>query len=701
MGAEGGLRITAALTFCVILCTHQVTSTWPVPQRREAPRGSGLCCEVICSLFSLRPRSSTVLRGGGEAAEEGPAPPLLEEPSAEISTMRRAIEEAKRRRRSGSPTRGRPEFNATADREMRARKMLEDLRIKRHQRFDAARNGTRVRSKSAPSPVRPAPAGGIADFAGSGGWHVNSVSNSIWASEGGLRNSGDNSTVQLFNWSSLVSTAAIKTSASHDVLSHLRGGGEDGQVDFSAGEQERSLLSSGPRDEKGQRWDMKGWSGEDDHDQDQTNSDEREDTDDSVDDGAGRRREGSEDMEKVEGQANKPRLGMQDWKRSVTPAALEALEPLSADADASPSVVVGSERGISGKRVWRDLQDCGSAGSGFEESSAGSVVSSDPAVTTHVPGSRGAAQSGAAQESVLNKAKNGDVDAQVKVGLRLISAPPQKRNVARGLIWLKRAARAGSARAAFNVASICASSKGAGEGAEWRNDTVAMKYLRVACTRGYPPALYHLGARHLQGLGVDRSEAQAERLWRQAASLGNGDAMYRLGLLLLDRAQAVDVGLTTHSQAGDAIALNASTAEWTDGMALLEKAAKQGHVDAKFALGAMILGGLVNKSSDGTAEDVRQKRGVRLVREAAEEGVPGAQAAMARLLLEGRHGVSKDLVHAAYWVGQAANAGDAHSQLLYGCMYLDGFHYELKTAHKDARGNIRAQPGAILQARIS
>jgi TPR repeat protein len=228
-----------------------------------------------------------------------------------------------------------------------------------------------------------------------------------------------------------------------------------------------------------------------------------------------------------------------------------------------------------------------------------------------------------------------------------------------------------------------------------------MKYLRVACTRGYPPALYHLGARHLQGLGVDRSEAQAERLWRQAASLGNGDAMYRLGLLLLDRAQAVDVGLTTHSQAGDAIALNASTAEWTDGMALLEKAAKQGHVDAKFALGAMILGGLVNKSSDGTAEDVRQKRGVRLVREAAEEGVPGAQAAMARLLLEGRHGVSKDLVHAAYWVGQAANAGDAHSQLLYGCMYLDGFHYELKTAHKDARGNIRAQPGAILQARIS
>ncbi|MGB1601594.1 MAG: hypothetical protein ACPIOQ_53175, partial [Promethearchaeia archaeon] len=356
-----------------------------------------------------------MLRGGGEAAEEGPAPPLLEEPSAEISTMRRAIEEAKRRRRSGSPTRGRPEFNATADREMRARKMLEDLRIKRHQRFDAARNGTRVRSKSAPSPVRPAPAGGIADFAGSGGWHVNSVSNSIWASEGGLRNSGDNSTVQLFNWSSLVSTAAIKTSASHDVLSHLRGGGEDGQVDFSAGEQERSRLSSGPRDEKGQTWDMKGWSGEDDHDQDQTHSDEREDTDDAVDGGAGQRREGSEDMEKVEGQANKPRLGMQDWKRSVTPAALEALEPLSVDTDASPSVVVGSERGISGKRVWRDLQDCGSAGSGFEESSAGSVVSSDPAVTSHVPGSRGAAQSGAAQESVLNKAKNGDLDAQVKV----------------------------------------------------------------------------------------------------------------------------------------------------------------------------------------------------------------------------------------------------------------------------------------------
>jgi len=664
----------------------------------------------------------------------------------DVKQLRSVLEELKRRKqRSTSPgqsARGKPAFNQTADREMRGRRLVEEMRKQRIERFDNAREDViQARSKSAPSAARSARsqgANGISQFTGSGGWNLNSsVSFRIWGSEPQTRAAGNgtigNSTALFLNWTNLVSTAAIKTSASADVLSHLRGGsdtesdsdGDDAPSVHASTSSSLDTLMGTDSPIGGKKAAIKGAGkvalhGEEDvlSDEDETDADDEQEGD-SEDD---------EEDEKGEHADEEEAEGFE-------------LEPLSDDALVDTVQTHGGGGGgkeeIRGKSGTRDEEMLDAVDSDMSAVASQSDDDSNSNSNRHANGKidrkgphlrkgdtadptvkgKGATP----KVSLLKTAMAGDIEAQVKVGLRFISGPAAKRNPARGLMWLKKAARAGSARAAYNVASVCTSRTIAGrDNMLLYNDTVAVRYLRTAAKLDYPPALYQLGSRHLKGEGVEKSEDRALVLWRRAGKLDHEDARYRLGLLLVARAQVQrdrlksGGGEVAREEGGDVqmegqgggAEVAAADAEWKEGEKALRKAARGGHMQSKFVLGALLLGKLVEagKGVAGSAKEpkdelvARQKEGVKFLRQAATGGVVEAQTAMGRLLLQGLHGVDRNVVDAATWIGLAAEGGDAQSQLLYGCMYLDGFLRKLTRPLKE-NGVVKAHAGAVLQER--
>jgi hypothetical protein len=354
----------------------------------------------------------------------------------EIPQIRRAMEELKWRRRSASPhgMRGRPAFNATADREARVRKMLDEQRVKRHDRFAQVRDEVRhARSKSAPSPSPPLAArsrggGGIAQFAGSGGWNLTGVSDQIWATE---PRPGSNSTGTFLNWTSVVSRAIIKTSASADVLSHLRGGGSESESRDPDSDARRTALEADAWGDE----DSKDAEGDDDSDSSERAWNMNGATlpplsDSSVSDSASAA--GHQDASAADHGRSARRNRLQD--------------------EHSDEVMV--EQAAHGEPEGKEL--------GMDDSSV-SCVSAAAREGEHVVGEGASALHGAQpparvaaggdkergekvpreRASLLKKAAGGDVEAQVEVGLGLLSGPPAKRSPQRGLMWLKKAARAG------------------------------------------------------------------------------------------------------------------------------------------------------------------------------------------------------------------------------------------------------------------
>ena len=211
--------------------------------------------------------------------------------------------------------------------------------------------------------------------------------------------------------------------------------------------------------------------------------------------------------------------------------------------------------------------------------------------------------------------------------------------------------------------------------------------------------------------------------------LDHDAALYRLGLFLVTRAHKTRERMrgeevtdkmargegareeggahpdpTDHARAQAA----AAEAEWLEGNKCLRKASRLGHLEATFSLGALMLGQLVeervrsgsggDRGGSGEKTSARQKEGMKFLRQAADGGIAAAQTAMGRILLGGLHGVDRDVVEASSWVEVAAQNGDADSQLLYGCMWIDGFMRKLKKPLIED-GAIKAHAGAVVQER--
>lgn len=163
-----------------------------------------------------------------------------------------------------------------------------------------------------------------------------------------------------------------------------------------------------------------------------------------------------------------------------------------------------------------------------------------------------------------------------------------------------------------------------------------LKRSAVAATREYPHALHELGLLHERGLSdiIFRDVAYSVQLYAQASDLGYAPSAYRLGECF------------EYSYLGCKKDACTSIYYYTI-------AARQGSVDACFALSAWYLG----------ADDVQpdEEKAFYWARLAAQKGLAKAQFAMGYFADVGI-GRSKDHKDAIAWYQKAASQGDLQAQ---------------------------------------
>jgi uncharacterized protein len=171
---------------------------------------------------------------------------------------------------------------------------------------------------------------------------------------------------------------------------------------------------------------------------------------------------------------------------------------------------------------------------------------------------------------------------------------------------------------------------------------------------GNGDALFNLGVMAEDGLGEAKDLAKAERLYRSAAEADNFKAQYRLGLLYF---------------AGTQLPRNPEQARYYLGLA-----AAHGDRDARDMLAQ--LGAAPAQTTSLQQADLLSASGdpaaaVRIYQELAQAGNDRAQTRLAWSYESGR-GVPRDLEQAARWFELAARQGNAEAQYALAVMLRTG-----------------------------
>lgn len=172
----------------------------------------------------------------------------------------------------------------------------------------------------------------------------------------------------------------------------------------------------------------------------------------------------------------------------------------------------------------------------------------------------------------------------------------------------------------------------------------AMK--RVADSPKDAAAMTLIGEIYQDGYAVPRNLAEAARWYRVASGLGDREAAFALGMLLLSGADGVP-------------------ADRAGAKAQFEIAAAKGHAGALYNLGVMAL---KDKGLDGFPDF---KTAAEEFHAAAEAGYEDAAYSYGVLLREGK-GVPLDIGESARWLKRAADAGVIAGQVEYAIMLFNG-----------------------------
>ncbi|MAM13276.1 MAG: hypothetical protein CML23_23050 [Rhizobiaceae bacterium] len=160
--------------------------------------------------------------------------------------------------------------------------------------------------------------------------------------------------------------------------------------------------------------------------------------------------------------------------------------------------------------------------------------------------------------------------------------------------------------------------------------TIKPVALADAARNGNPDALYEIGMRYQEGLGLKRDPAEAAAWFDEAAERGSAPAAFQLGSLY-------EKGIGVDQDAAKAITLYRS-------------AARAGNVSAMHNLAVMLANGAGSGKPDFA-------EAAKWFREAAEHGVADSQFNLAILHARGA-GVDADLAQSYKWFAIAAAGGD-------------------------------------------
>jgi uncharacterized protein len=158
-------------------------------------------------------------------------------------------------------------------------------------------------------------------------------------------------------------------------------------------------------------------------------------------------------------------------------------------------------------------------------------------------------------------------------------------------------------------------------------------------------AMTLIGEIYHDGAAVVGDDREASRWYRLGSNLGDPQAAYELGVLLLQGAKGVPK---------DPVAAKAQ----------FERAAAKNHSSALYNLGIMELGGANGKTPD-------YAKAAQYFLRAANAGDDNAAYSYGVMLREGK-GVRQDIVEAAHWLKRAADGGIIAGQVEYAIMLFNG-----------------------------
>lgn len=225
-------------------------------------------------------------------------------------------------------------------------------------------------------------------------------------------------------------------------------------------------------------------------------------------------------------------------------------------------------------------------------------------------------------EELKREAEEGRTVAQIYLALRHLHGVGFPKDEARAVYWFERAAAAGDAGAAFNLARLLKEGR-----VVVANPARALELFRIAAREGVPGSRVELGEMLLTASGPERDFGEAAQLFRDAALTGNATAAFNLGVM--------------HAR-GWGVAKDAAEAlRW------YERAAQGGEPNAQFNVAAAILA--QNKGAEQAG------RLVSLLSQAAAQGVPAAMFTLGRLYEEGGIVPANDVTAIRWYRAAVAN----------------------------------------------
>ena len=129
-------------------------------------------------------------------------------------------------------------------------------------------------------------------------------------------------------------------------------------------------------------------------------------------------------------------------------------------------------------------------------------------------------------EELQQRAAQGDVQAQLQLGLLYAKGEGVRQDYAAALKWYRLAAAQGNAQAEFSLGVLYAKGEGVAQ-----DEAAALKWYHLAAAQGNAEAELNLGLLYATGQGVSQNEAEAVKWFRLAASHGNAGAQFNLGVL--------------------------------------------------------------------------------------------------------------------------------------------------------------------------
>ena len=196
-----------------------------------------------------------------------------------------------------------------------------------------------------------------------------------------------------------------------------------------------------------------------------------------------------------------------------------------------------------------------------------------------------------------------------------------------------------------------------------RNELEASKWFRIASGLGDPQAAFELGALLLEGAnGLDKDPAGAKAQFERAAAKNHPGALYNLGVMALgdekpDYPKAAQYFLRAAQAGDDNAAYSYGVMERegkgvaqnvTDAARWLKRAADAGVIAAQVEYAIMLFNGVGAPKDEAGAADI--------LKIAAAKGNPIAQNRLAHLYVAGRV-VERDLAKAAAWNAFAKAGG--------------------------------------------